>query len=154
MSLGEMDTHCCCCLLQVKKLHWHMQPVKTVNWVLFLSLYRSLCPTFKSWHVPCWHLSTFDGLALGQDGDCSLCHLLLMHNRRDLGAPAVWAHPDEMTRLVCLFSSVEQPPVKVRKQMLPWIRSVPTAHYTVCWQSLCEAAVFRHGSVCCGCGVF
>lgn len=29
-------------------------------------------------------LCTFDGLPLGQDSDGSLCHLLLVHNRRDL----------------------------------------------------------------------
>lgn len=69
------------------------------------------------------HLRTFNGLPLGQDGDCSLCHLLLLHNRRDLWAPAVRTHPDEMTRLVGLFCCMEQPPAKVRKQMLSWIRS-------------------------------
>lgn len=55
---------------------------------------------------------TSDSLALGQDGDGSLCHLLLVHNRRDLGAPAVRTHPDEMTCLVSLFSSMEQSPAK------------------------------------------
>lgn len=68
-------------------------------------------------------LCTFDGLALGQDGDCSLCHLLLVHNRRDLWAPAVRTHPDKMTGLVGLFSCVKEPPAKVKKQMLPRIRS-------------------------------
>lgn len=60
-------------------------------------------------------LCTFDGLALGQDGDCSLCHLLLVHNRWDLWAPAVRTHPDEMTRLVGLFSCVKEPPAMVKK---------------------------------------
>lgn len=55
---------------------------------------------------------TSDGLALGQDGDRSLRHLLLVHHRRDLWAPAVRAHPDEMTCLVGLFGCVEEPPAK------------------------------------------
>lgn len=99
------------------------------------------------------HLCTSDGLTLGQDGDCSLCHLLLLHNRRDLWAPAVWTHPDKMTCLVGLFRCMEQPPVKVRKQMLPQIRSASqpaplwfccAIHYTVVWQTRTETAVFPH----------
>lgn len=77
-------------------------------------------------HIGCMHrtlLCTFDGLSLGQDGDCALCHLLLVHNWRDLWAPAVWANPDEMTCLVGLFSSVEKPSAKMKKQKLAWIRS-------------------------------
>lgn len=99
------------------------------------------------------HLCTSDGLAFGQDGDCSLCHLLLLHHRRDLWAPAVRAHPDKMTCLVGLFRCVEQPPAKVRKQMLPWIRpaSQPTPlwyccaiDYTVVWWNHTETAAFPH----------
>lgn len=54
-----------------------------------------------------FHLCTSDRLALGQNGHRSLRHLLLVQDGRDLGAPAVRTHPDEMTCLVRLFSRVK-----------------------------------------------
>lgn len=51
---------------------------------------------------------------LGQDGDGSLRHTLLSHHRGDLGAPAVGAHPQEVTGQVVLFGRVQDPPAKRR----------------------------------------
>ena len=87
-------------LLQTDRALYHMKRIFQWNMHKLL-LYRDI------WYMHSALLCTFDGLPLGQDGDCSLCHLLLVHNRRDLWAPAVWAHPDEMTCLVGLFSCME-----------------------------------------------
>lgn len=74
----------------------------------------SLCDT-DFFFFFCPAVCTFDGLTLGQNGDCPLRHLLLVYYRGDLWAPAVRAHPDEMTRLVGLFSRMEEPPAKKRE---------------------------------------
>lgn len=116
--------------------------------------------SFMKKETRCMHralLYTFNGLPLGEDGNSSLCHLLLVHNRRDLWAPAVGAHPDEMTCLVGLFSCMQQPPAKVKEQMLRLIRSASLPaplwfcffhkiHYSVVGQSWTEMTVLAHVS--------
>lgn len=45
--------------------------------------------------------------SLGQDGDGSLGHPLLTDHGRDLGSPAVRAHPQEVARVVAPFGCVQ-----------------------------------------------
>lgn len=47
---------------------------------------------------------------LREDGDSTFCHPLLLDHRRDLRAPAVRAHPQEVTRQVVTFRSVQYSP--------------------------------------------
>lgn len=55
---------------------------------------------------------TLDGGSLGQDGDGSLGHVLLLQQRAHLGAPGVRAHPQEMSHLVCPLGSCQDLPVE------------------------------------------
>lgn len=55
---------------------------------------------------------TSDRDPLGQDGDGTLGHLLQVQDRGDLGAPAVRAHPDEMSRLVRPLGRLQHPPAE------------------------------------------
>lgn len=45
--------------------------------------------------------------SLGEDGDGSFGHPLLTDHGRDLGSPAVRAHPQEVTRVVAPFGGVQ-----------------------------------------------
>ncbi len=48
---------------------------------------------------------------LGEDGDGTLGHPLLLDHRRDLGSPAVRAHPQEVTSQVVAFRRIQDSPV-------------------------------------------
>lgn len=50
---------------------------------------------------------------LGEDGDGALGHPLLLDHRRDLGAPAVRAHPQEVTCQVVASRRIQDSPVRV-----------------------------------------
>lgn len=50
---------------------------------------------------------------LGEDGDGALGHPLLLHHRRDLGAPAVRPHPQEVTCQVVASRRIQDPPISV-----------------------------------------
>lgn len=53
---------------------------------------------------------TVHGRPLGEDGDGALGHLLLLDHWRDLGAPAVRAHPQEVTCQVVAFRCIQDSP--------------------------------------------
>lgn len=50
---------------------------------------------------------TIHGCSFGKDGDGSLGHSLLANHRGDFGTPAVWTHPQEVTRLVAPFGCIQ-----------------------------------------------
>ncbi len=50
---------------------------------------------------------------LGEDGDGALGHLLLLDHRRDLRAPTVRAHPQEVACQVVVFCRIQDSPVGV-----------------------------------------
>ena len=56
---------------------------------------------------------TFHWRPLGEDGDGALGHPLLLDHWRDLRAPAVRAHPQEVARQVVAFRSIQDSPVRV-----------------------------------------
>lgn len=53
---------------------------------------------------------TLDGGSLGQDGDGSLSHVLLLQHWAHLGAPGVRAHPQEMSHLIRPLGSCQHLP--------------------------------------------
>lgn len=50
---------------------------------------------------------------LGEDGDGAVGHSLLLDHGRDLGAPAVRSHPQEVTREVVALRRVQDSPVTI-----------------------------------------
>lgn len=64
-------------------------------------------------------VNTFDGLSFGQDGDGAFCHLFLVQNWGDFGAPAVWTHPNEMTCLIGLLCCLKEPPLRQKGRVRP-----------------------------------
>lgn len=72
-------------------------------------------------------LQTLDRGSFGQDGDGSIRHCLLLDDRWDLGAPAVRAHPQKMTRLIVPLGRIQDSSADVKNDQLHTSTSISHA---------------------------
>lgn len=81
---------------------------------------------------------------LGENGDGALGHLLLLDHWGDFGAPAVRAHPQEVTRQVVAIGCSQNSPGKVRGQSAKERHTPPNTR--VCLPDVVLVSEQHHGA--------